>query len=141
MKKHNHENHEKENRERNEKLFGAVLLAIRSCGELEKAKADLAKASNEREFFRTKAARFEQAHGKLSADLDVEKRRSDTIQIECNAWRVTVNKMTDERNHVIASLNEARELAAFWRMGFACLAVANVVTVAALVLIRYYFGK
>lgn len=141
MKKHNHENHEKENRERNEKLFGAVLLAIRSCGELEKAKADLAKASNEREFFRTKAARFEQAHGKLSADLDVEKRRSDTIQIECNAWRVTVNKMTDERNHVIASLNEARERAAFWRMGFACLTVANVVTVAVLVLIHFYFGK
>lgn len=141
MKKHNHENHEKENRERNEKLFGAVLLAIRSCGELEKAKADLAKASNEREFFRTKAARFEQAHGKLSADLDVEKRRSDTIQIECNAWRVTANKMIVERDHVIASLNEARERAAFWRMGFACLTVANVVTVAVLVLIHFYFGK
>ena len=141
MNKHNHENHEKENRERNEKLFGAVLLAIRSCGELEKAKADLAKASNEREFFRTKAARFEQAHGKLSADLDVEKRRCDTIQIECNAWRVTANNMTNELNHMLGSLKEERERASFWRMCFACLTVANVVTVAALVLIRFYFWK
>lgn len=141
MKKHNHENHEKENRERNEKLFGAVLLAIRSCGELEKAKADLAKASNEREFFRTKAARFEQAHGKLSADLDVEKRRCDTIQIECNAWRVTADKMTDERNYVRRALENAKNNAYFWRMCFIGITVANVTSVVVFSIIRYCFGK
>ena len=137
----NHENHDKKNRERNDKLFGAVLLALRSCGDLDKAKVVISKLGNECEAYKAKLARAEPANGKLAADLEIEKRRCDTVQIECNAWRVTANKMTDERNQVIASLNEARERAAFWRMGFACLTVANVVAVAAFVLIRFYFGK
>lgn len=141
MKKHNHENHEKENRDRNEKLFGAVLLAIRSCGELEKAKAAIVKLSNECEAYKAKATRYEQAHGRLSADLDVEKRRCDTIQIECNAWRVTADKMTDERNYVRRALDNAKNNAYFWRMCFIGLTVANVTSVVVFSIIRYCFGK
>lgn len=137
----NHENHEKKNRERNDKLFGAVLLALRSCGDLDKAKVVISKLGNECEAYKAKLARAEQANGKLAADLEIEKRRCDTVQIECNAWRITANKMTDERDLVRRLLDLAKARTAFWRTCFACLAVADVVAVVAAAVIYHYFCK